>query len=153
MHSSSFTYHSETEVLAAAANIIEEKLRRQSEPYNHCRPVKQFVMSKLSLREQEVFAVLFLDSQNRLIAFKEMFYGTIDAAAVYPREVAKEALKHNAASVILAHNHPSGVTLPSQSDKRITQSIKNALELFDVRTLDHVIAGADAYSLAENGDM
>jgi len=100
----------------------------------------------------EVFACLFLDNQNRVIKLEELFRGTIDGASVYPREVAKQALFHNAAAVIFAHNHPSGVAEPSQSDQLITNKLKQALALFDIRVLDHFIIGDGApYSFAEHG--
>jgi DNA repair protein RadC len=100
----------------------------------------------------EVFACLFLDNQNRVIKLEELFRGTIDGASVYPREVAKQALFHNAAAVIFAHNHPSGIAEPSQSDQLITNKLKQALALFDIRVLDHFIIGDGApYSFAEHG--
>lgn len=100
----------------------------------------------------EVFACLFLDNQNRVIKLEELFRGTIDGASVYPREVAKQALHHNAAAVIFAHNHPSGIAEPSQSDQLITNKLKQALALFDIRVLDHFIIGDGApYSFAEHG--
>ncbi|HGP3147634.1 TPA: JAB domain-containing protein, partial [Pseudomonas aeruginosa] len=100
----------------------------------------------------EVFAALFLDSQHRLLEYVELFRGTIDAAAVYPREVVKEALRVNAAAVIFSHNHPSGNPEPSQADKVLTQRLKEALALVDVRTLDHIIVGGEATaSFAEQG--
>jgi DNA repair protein RadC len=105
----------------------------------------------LGYQEREVFAVLFLDSQHRLIEYQELFFGTIDAAAVYPREVVKAALDHNAAAVIFSHNHPSGVSQPSQADIAITEKLKKALNLIDVRTLDHIIIGEDIFSFAESG--
>ncbi len=100
----------------------------------------------------EVFACLFLDNQHRIIQLEEMFRGTIDGASVYPREVAKKALFHNAAAVIFAHNHPSGINEPSQADKLITEKLKQALNLLDIRVLDHFIIGdGPPYSFAEHG--
>jgi DNA repair protein RadC len=99
-----------------------------------------------------VFACLFLDNQNRIIQLVELFRGTIDAASIYPREVAKQALQQNAAAVIFAHNHPSGISEPSIDDKHITEKLKQALGLFDIRVLDHFIIGdGDPYSFAEHG--
>jgi DNA repair protein RadC len=98
-----------------------------------------------------VFAVMFLDNQHRLIAFEELFFGTIDSASVYPREVLKAALKVNAAALIFAHNHPSGDATPSQADKQITQRLKEALALVDIRVLDHIVVGDSAISFAERG--
>lgn len=94
---------------------------------------------------------MFLDNQHRLIAFEELFFGTIDSASVYPREVLKAALKVNAAAIILAHNHPSGDATPSQADKQITQRLKEALALVDIRVLDHIVVGDSAISFAERG--
>ena len=102
--------------------------------------------------EHELFCCLFLDNRHRVIKFDEMFRGTIDGTSVYPREVVKEALAVNAAAVILAHNHPSGVAEPSQADERITKRLKSALELVDIRLLDHLIIGdGEATSLASRG--
>jgi len=100
----------------------------------------------------EVFGTLLLDNRHKLIAFDELFRGTIDGAAVYPREVIKHAITHNAAAVILVHNHPSGDPEPSEADKRLTRRLKEALGLVDVRVLDHVVVGYDGYtSFAERG--
>jgi DNA repair protein RadC len=99
-----------------------------------------------------VFACLFLDNQHHILEFEELFRGTIDSASVYPREVIKKALAHNAAAVIFAHNHPSGISEPSQADKLITDKLKQALALIDIRVLDHFIIGDGMpYSFAENG--
>lgn len=116
--------------------------------------VRQYLSAQLRHQLREVFAVLFLDNQNRLIAYEELFFGTIDGASVYPRELVKRALSHNAAGVILAHNHPSGVAEPSQADVRITQRLTAALELVDVRVLDHMVVGdGEVVSFAERGLM
>jgi DNA repair protein RadC len=101
--------------------------------------------------EREVFGVLFLDTHHRLIKFEILFYGTIDSAAVYPREVVKRALTWNACAVILAHNHPSGVNEASQADRKITQRLVEALQLIDVRVLDHFIVGESITSFLERG--
>jgi DNA repair protein RadC len=115
---------------------------------------KAYLSAQLRGYSYEVFACLFLDNQHRVIKLDELFRGTIDGASVYPREVVKQALHHNAAAVIFAHNHPSGITLPSQSDKQITEKLKQALALFDIRVLDHFIIGdGDPYSFAEHGLM
>jgi DNA repair protein RadC len=113
---------------------------------------RNFLMSELSGRTYEVFSCLFLDNKHRVIKFEELFYGTIDGASVYPREVVRRALQHNAAALILAHNHPSGIAEPSQADIAITRKLKEAMTLIDVRVLDHFIIG-DGYSvsLAERG--
>ena len=106
---------------------------------------------KLAESEQEVFAVMFLDNRHRVLAWENMFYGTVDGASVHPREVVKKALTHNAAACILAHNHPSGVSEPSAADKAITERLKAALALIDVRILDHLIVGETVTSFAEIG--
>ncbi|WP_100635904.1 RadC family protein [Marinomonas sp. ef1] len=151
MTSHPFTYKTKQDVLDAAANIIKEHFHREGGAYTSATEAQRYLMAKLSCRDQEVFALLLLDSQHRLIAYKELFFGTIDSASVYPREIVKVALSYNAAAVILSHNHPSGITLPSQADIQITEQIKKALALVDVRTLDHIIVGEDSYSLAGNG--
>jgi DNA repair protein RadC len=108
----------------------------------------------LAPKPYESFAVLFLDVKNRLIACEELFRGTLTHTSVYPREIVKAALAHNAAGVILAHNHPSGTTDPSAADKSLTQALKQALALVDVRVLDHfVVAAREIYSFLENGLM
>lgn len=113
---------------------------------------RNYLLSELSGRVHEVFACLFLDNKHRIIKFDELFYGTIDGASVYPREVIRRALYHNAAAVIFAHNHPSGIAEPSDADIALTQRLKDVLHLIDVRVLDHFVVG-DGYSisLAERG--
>ncbi|VAW60566.1 UPF0758 family protein [hydrothermal vent metagenome] len=137
-------------VLEMARRYLSASLQRGD---SICSPqeTRQFLNSKLRDYQHEVFAVLFMDQRHRMIAFEEMFRGTIDGATVYPREVVKKALECNAAAVIFAHNHPSGVAEPSQSDERITQRLKNALALVDVRVLDHFIIGDEVVSFAERG--
>lgn len=112
----------------------------------------RFLLSALRHRRQEIFACLFLDNKHRLLAFEELFSGTIDGAAVYPREVVRRALEHNAAALILAHNHPSGVAEPSDADRTITQRLVKSLALVDVRVLDHLVIGDGGWvSLAQRG--
>ena len=114
--------------------------------------VRQYLVAQMRHHQQEVFACLFLDNKHRVIRFEPMFYGTIDAASVYPREVVKKALSLNAAAVILSHNHPSGVAEPSLADKQITKRLVDALQLVDIRVLDHMIVGdPDVISFAEQG--
>jgi DNA repair protein RadC len=114
--------------------------------------VKTFVQLAIARRDHEVFSVLFLDSQNRLITFEELFRGTLTQTSVYPREIVKRALELGAAGVILAHNHPSGVVQPSLADETLTKTLKAALALVDVRTLDHiVVAPGMAFSMTEAG--
>jgi DNA repair protein RadC len=116
--------------------------------------VKHFLQLHLSARPHEVFAVLFLDVQNRLLALEELFRGTLTQTSVYPREVVLRALHHSASAVVLAHNHPSGTAHPSRADEALTQTLKAALALVDVRVLDHVIvAQGDTCSMAERGLM
>lgn len=116
--------------------------------------VKHYLQLLLSSRQHESFAVLFLDVKNRLIASEELFRGTLTHASVYPREVVKVSLAHNAASIILAHNHPSGSPEPSAADHTLTQALKQALAMVDVRVLDHfVVAGQQVYSFAEHGHL
>lgn len=140
-------------IIETALKILEKRLT-----YNIYAPVltspedsKNFVKLKLSEYEHEVFACLFLDNRHRVISFDELFRGTIDGASVYPREVVKAALGHNAAAVIFAHNHPSGNAEPSQADKQITTRLKDALSLIDVRVLDHLVVGSEIISFAERG--
>ena len=114
--------------------------------------VRDYLRLSLAARPHEAFVVLFLDSQHRLLAADELFRGTLAQTSVYPREIVKAALAHNAAAVIFAHNHPSGVAEPSRADELLTQSLKHALALVDIRTLDHfVIAGTRVVSFAERG--
>jgi len=113
---------------------------------------RAYLSAQLRGYSYEVFACLFLDNQHRVILLEELFRGTIDSASVYPREVVKRALFHNAAAVIFAHNHPSGINEPSQSDRQITEKLKQSLLLFDIRVLDHFIIGdGQPYSFAEHG--
>ena len=113
---------------------------------------RDFLFSKMRDLHSEVFSCVFLDSQHRLIAYEELFHGTLNQAPVFPREIARRVLGHNAAAVILSHNHPSGVAEPSMADRNITRLIQDALQLLDVRVLDHFVIGhGDAYSFAENG--
>ncbi len=113
---------------------------------------RRYLMGKLRRYPREVFACMYLDNQHRLIKYEELFFGTIDGASVHPREVVKRALEHNAAAVIFAHNHPSGLAEPSQADQRITDRLKSALLLVDVRVLDHMVVGdREVVSFAERG--
>ena len=113
---------------------------------------REFLRAKLRDLEHEVFCCLYLDKRHRLMHFEELFRGTIDGASVHPREIVKLALKRNCAAVIVAHNHPSGIAEPSQADELITQRVKEALALVDIRLLDHIIVGdAASVSLAERG--
>jgi len=116
--------------------------------------VKTYLILSLALEEREHFHVLFLNNQHKLLLDARLFSGTIDGASVYPREVVKQALQCNAAAVILAHNHPSGICAPSEADKSITDKIRQALATVDIRTLDHIIVGhRETYSFAEQGAL
>ncbi|WP_440875252.1 RadC family protein [Thalassotalea sp. PLHSN55] len=115
---------------------------------------KNYLISELRNETREVFAVLLLDNQHQVLHFERLFFGTIDAAAVYPRIVIEKALEHHAAAVILTHNHPSGVAESSIADQQITQRLTKALQLIDIRVLDHIIvAGHQCYSFAEHGEL
>jgi DNA repair protein RadC len=129
-----------------------EDLRREPVLQNP-KAVREFLAVHYSNHEREVFGCLFLDNRHRLIAFEEMFLGTVDGASVYPREIVKRALQVNAAAVILAHNHPSGVAEPSQADELITARVRDALALVDIRVLDHLVVGGGnaVVSFAERG--
>lgn len=130
---------------------LKEEMQR-GDALNSPRAVRDYLQLLLGGRHQEVFLVLFLDTQHRVIAAEELFHGTLSQTSVYPREVVKRALAHNAAAVILAHNHPSGVAEPSQSDQHLTTALKQALGLVDVRVLDHfVVAVGQTLSFAEKG--
>ena len=138
-------------VLELARRALAEQLRTQP-VFETPGAVKDYVQLQLGQRPHEVFAALFLDSQHRLIALEELFRGTLSQTSVYPREVALRALHHQAAAVVLAHNHPSGSVQPSRADEVLTQTLKTALSLLDVRVLDHVIVGpGQALSMAEQG--
>lgn len=137
--------------LTAASRILEKTLQEKPESYKSPLCVMRYLQTKLIHKEHEVFAVMFLNNRHQMIEYKEMFQGTIDSAAVYPREVAKAALQQNAAAVILAHNHPSGISEPSQADIRLTGKLKEALGLFDIRVLDHIVVGNGCTSFADEG--
>ena len=137
-------------VLEMANRHLSESLKR-SDCLSNPADTVSYLRRKLRDQPHEVFACLMLDNRNRVIAFREMFRGTIDGASVYPREVVKQALADNAACVILAHNHPSGVAEPSQADIQITERLKKALALVDIRVLDHVIIGEEALCFSERG--
>ena len=141
------------EILAAAQEVISRRYRRG---VGITSPKMSFELfqQKLVLREQEVFAALFLDNKHRVIVYEELFYGTIDSASVHPRVVAQKALQYNAAAIIVAHNHPSGAPETSRADESITLRLKDALALVDVRLLDHIVVGNErCISLAERGVM
>lgn len=138
-------------VIDAARKVVERSVCKGMALTSPTR-VRDFLWLKLAEYEHEVFAVIWLDSQHRVIEYSELFRGTLNSASVYPREVVKAALHHNAGAVIFAHNHPSGEPEPSDADYRITERLKEALDLIEVRTLDHIVLGGSAsVSFAERG--
>ena len=138
-------------VMELARRALAQQLRQRT-AFDSPDAVKQYVQMHLAHKGHEVFAVLFLDSQHRLLALDEMFRGTLTQTSVYPREVVLRALHHHAAAVVLAHNHPSGSVQPSRADEALTQTLKSTLALVDVRVLDHIIvAPGCALSMAEQG--
>ena len=140
------------EVLPELARRYFEETLTAGQPIRSPMDTEAFLLARLRDLPHEMFCCLFLDNRHRILSFEEMFRGTIDGTSVYPREVVKKALSINAAAVILAHNHPSGVAEPSQADERITRRIKSALELVDIRLLDHLIIGdGSTTSLASRG--
>ncbi len=140
-------------IFEMSRRALSEELKRK-DALSSPKQVRDFLSLKLGNAPREVFLVLFLDAQNRVQAQESLFEGTLTQTSVYPREVVKRALFHNAASVIFAHNHPNGVAEPSQADKQLTHALIGALNLIDVRVLDHfVIAGNETISFAERGLM
>lgn len=138
-------------VLEMSRRHLQESLER-GEGLTSPALTRQYLLACLRDQPQEQFCCLFLDSQHRVICFETLFYGTIDAACVYPREVVTRSLQHQAAALILAHNHPSGIAEPSQADERITRRLIDALKLVDIRVLDHFVVGdGEVVSFAERG--
>lgn len=144
-------------VIAAARECCTRSLKEKittGRQLRNSRDSEQFLLARLRDRRYETFCCMFLDCRNRVLAFEEIFHGTLDSAMVYPREIVRRSMERNAAAVILAHNHPSGVAEPSQADHLITQRIRKALELIDVRVLDHFIVGHEGCtSLARLGAL
>ncbi|OYU13383.1 MULTISPECIES: DNA repair protein RadC [unclassified Limnohabitans] len=140
-------------VFEMARRALSQRLKER-EAFHTPGAVKQYLQLQLAHKNHEVFAVLFLDSQNRMLAMEELFRGTLSQTSVYPREVVMRALHHQAAAVVLSHNHPSGSVQPSRADEHLTQTLKASLALVDVRVLDHIIVGqGQALSMAEQGLM
>lgn len=138
-------------VVEIARRALREDVRRET-LLNAPDKVRQYLRLRIGHLQHEVFVALYLDAQNRLITAEELFRGTLTQTSVYPREIVKQALSHNAAALILAHNHPSGVAEPSRADELLTASLKQALALVDVRVLDHlIVAGNATVSFAERG--
>jgi DNA repair protein RadC len=140
-------------VFELARRALSQRLKER-EAFHTPGAVKQYLQLQLAHKNHEVFAVLFLDSQNRMLAMEELFRGTLSQTSVYPREVVLRALHHQAAAVVLSHNHPSGSVQPSRADEHLTQTLKASLALVDVRVLDHIIVGqGQTLSMAEQGLM
>jgi DNA repair protein RadC len=142
---------SDDQIIAQALALLEARMR-QAPVLSSPGVVRDFLKLKLHDRQHEVFVCVFLDAQNRVLAVDELFRGTLTQTSVYPREIVKEALRHNAAAVIFAHNHPSGVAEPSRADEMLTAALRQALALVDVKVLDHfIVASGAALSFAERG--
>jgi DNA repair protein RadC len=140
--------------LEMSKRYLSEKMKAQEYTLTSSQATRDYLMSELRLENREIFAVLFLNNQHQIITFERLFTGTLDSAAVYPRVVVEQALKHHAAAVILTHNHPSGIAEASLADKHITNKLTQALQLIDVRVLDHIIvAGNQCYSFAEHNEI
>lgn len=141
----------EAEILSLALQLAARRMAR-GKPLTDPLQVAEHLQVLLQDHEHEVFALLLLDNKNRVIGFRELFRGTLDRASVYPREVLKTVFEHNAAAVILVHNHPSGDPTPSQADRRLTRTLKTALDMVGTRTLDHIVVGREGFvSLAQQG--
>jgi len=140
------------QTIREALTLLERQLREPGASFTSSHAVRDWLRLQLATQEREVFIALFLDNQHRLIAHNTLFTGTLNHTEVHPREVVKTSLKHNAAAVIVAHNHPSGLAEPSQADRRVTERLKQALELVELRLLDHlVVGGMEVVSFAERG--
>jgi len=138
------------EILQAANTIINSRFCT-GKVLTSSIDAQEFLKLRLAHFEHEVFAVLWLDTRHRVIAFEEIFRGTINTTYIFPREIIKSALHHNASACVLAHNHPSGDAKPSRSDHRMTQKVKDALKLIEIEVLDHIIVAENCISLAEQG--
>ena len=140
------------QILERAMQILEQRHAAGSDPLRSPADLRRYLRMRMAELQHEEFGCLFLDNRHRVIEFTELFRGTIDGAAVYPREVVKACLQRNASAVIFYHNHPSGITEPSQADITLTKRLKEALGLVDIRVLDHVVvSGTESTSLAERG--
>lgn len=145
-------YQTQDAVINAALDLLRQRMSKKGAALSSPQAVRNYLLLNLQEKPHEVFWVVFLDAQNRVIAAEEMFRGTLTQTSVYPREVVKRSLHHNAAAVIFAHNHPSGIAEPSRSDEALTQALKQALALVDVKVLDHFVIGSGAaMSFAERG--
>jgi DNA repair protein RadC len=147
------TVMSEGDILEIARQLSQDRLRKGRSLISHER-TKAYLQNLMQGYEHEVFAMVMLDPLLRVIRFQELFRGSISASSIYPREVVKTALAHNAVAVILAHNHPSGISVPSQADIQSTKQLKDALALVDIRVVDHIVVGRDGCtSMSETGQM
>jgi DNA repair protein RadC len=140
----------DNQILERAAEILFNK-NLNKEIFVSSKAAAEYLKVKLGAKEEEVFAVMFLDSQHRLIEYDEMFKGSISSATVYPRMIVKKCIEVNAAAILISHNHPSGDPTPSQADKNITRRIKTILEIIDVNLLDHIVVGESTVSFTEHG--
>lgn len=155
IHDAVSAYAPEDDLIERAIEALDRRLRSRRDPDEATitcpKDAARMARLQLSGRSQELFWGAFLDQRHRLLSSEILFYGTIDGASVYPREIIKRALRLNAAAIIVAHNHPSGLTDPSHSDRGLTKRIQEACELFDIRLLDHFVVGeGEPYSFAEN---
>lgn len=144
---------SEEDILAQASAIIDGRFKKGAQ-ITAPADSKQLFINKLATSEREVFAVLYLDTRHYILGYEELFYGTIDSASVYPREIIKKGLEFNAAALVISHNHPSGEASASKSDNQITKAVKDSCAIMGMRLLDHIIVGGSTvYSFAEHGLM
>ncbi|WP_373225159.1 DNA repair protein RadC [Enterobacter cloacae complex sp. ESBL7] len=142
----------EQQTIRTALTLLECQLREPGAAFTSSSSVRDWLRLQLATLDREAFTVLWLDNQHRLIAHDTLFLGTINTITVHPREVVKAGLKHNAAAAVLAHNHPSGEAEPSQADRKMTERLKQTLDLVDIRLLDHlVVGGMDIISFSERG--
>jgi DNA repair protein RadC len=149
--SSAFLVATDDQVLSYAAQLMERKMRRGLPVLERPDTVRRFLRLNLARLDYEVFGCFYLDTRYRLLAKEELFRGTVDNSAVHPREVVKAALNHGASSLLVYHNHPSGIAEPSMSDELITNRLRDALALIDVKLVDHLIVGESIFSFAESG--
>lgn len=150
-HAGDLTLATPDQILEAARSVIDQKVQR-GQAFLKPHIAESYLRAKLAGLEHEVFSVVMLDSQHRLIAYVELFRGSISSAQIEPREVVKECLRHNAAAVLLSHNHPSGDATPSSADIAVTKRLREVLDLIDVRILDHIVVGGNSVvSMASRG--
>lgn len=140
------------EIIATALKCLESRMTYATdEKFSSSRMVRDYMRLQLAQEKNEIFAAVFLDNQHRLLAFEKLFSGTINEAVVYPRVIVQKAIEYNAARIIVAHNHPSGIAEPSEADKRLTSDLKKILEIINVKMINHIVVTLrDTYSFAEN---